>query len=102
MKQLRMHSGQEATTAAHEADAAISKPDCQSCRKHEALSRLANLLTPEDPPFLVCANCLIRLVNLALKSEQFQNLIASGHTAAEYYLCSDFYTKSGKARQPRI
>ena len=51
--------------------------------------------------YRVCSTCLILLANTNLSSEQFKNLLSSGHTDAEFLLHGDFYDDDGNALQPR-
>ncbi|KKL65299.1 hypothetical protein LCGC14_2156430 [marine sediment metagenome] len=50
--------------------------------------------------YLLCSNCLIRLVNNALPSKSWKKLIANGHSKHEFLLHGDFYDEEGEALQP--
>lgn len=51
--------------------------------------------------YLLCLNCEIPFVNLALSKEQFKSLLERGHTTKEFMLHEDFYDDDGEALQPR-
>lgn len=81
-----------------------SPPDlCQACNhcKHQWIlaSTIDSII--DEPPYYVCSNCLIALINLSLSKRGFKTLLASGHTDSEFLLHSDFYNADGEALQPR-
>ena len=57
-------------------------------------------LSDDEVTYILCPNCLSRLVMRALSPLQFHTLIKNGHAPEEFMLHDDFYDEAGNALQP--
>ena len=75
---------------------------CEICKRFDEQWELKDTLRTNGVSYHVCSNCLVGLVNLELKPEEFKQILKSGHTVEEYLLHEDFYDEdTGEALQPR-
>ena len=71
---------------------------CESCEK--IFDNLIELIDGTSN-YMICHNCLLKLVNLRLTPKNYKNLLKNSHDKNEFYLHGDFYDNNGEALQPK-
>ncbi len=74
---------------------------CEACTSTlEGHPGLLWHLSDDEVTYILCPNCLSRLVSRALSPKQFHSLLKNGHLREEFMLHDDFYDAAGNALQP--